>query len=139
MMHGFHPYRRSIRSQLLNHTHSDVHNKNQPTDLPRTQDQSNVDTQVLSNNGQSQSSVEPSQSPLTIDQSKNLPSLSSILQMKWPTLQHVPKGCRNDWATLVGNAVMDICHNREDLNQWIKLFMLPKCILANPVRGHNTS
>ena len=61
---------------------------------------------------------------------------NKILSMKTSTLQHVPKGARDIWAEVVGEpALRSITNNPSDLDPWRLFFMLPRCVLANPVRG----
>ncbi len=64
-----------------------------------------------------------------------LPALDSINAVRVPTLQHVPKGARDAWARVVGEALQGIISDPTDINVWKKWFLLPRCILANPVRG----
>ena len=64
-----------------------------------------------------------------------LPSLDCILGVHVPTFHHVPKGARNAWAGLVGRVLHSICSEPSDVGAWCKLFMLARCILANPARG----
>ena len=61
---------------------------------------------------------------------------SSIFTTHFPTFQHIPKGARNAWAILVDNVFTSINKNFSDSESWRKLFMLPHCILSNPVNGH---
>ena len=61
-----------------------------------------------------------------------LPSLDSILRLRTPTLHHVPKGARDLWASLLGEVLGS---SPSDVFSWCRLFMLAKCILANPPRG----
>ena len=64
-----------------------------------------------------------------------LPHLDSILSVRWPTLQHIPKGARDDWADLLRATVAEICTDPSDVSAWSKFFMLPRCVLASPARG----
>ena len=64
-----------------------------------------------------------------------LPSLDSILRVRVPILRHVPKGTRDAWAGIVGEVLLTITSAPSNLTAWCKLFMLARCILANPVRG----
>ena len=65
----------------------------------------------------------------------SLPSLSTIVSARVSTLRHVPKGARDAWAGILGDALQDVCSHPSNLSAWCKLLMLPKCILANPSRG----
>ena len=51
------------------------------------------------------------------------------------SLRHVPKGVRNSLADLLFHVFSAIFHNPSDLDNWLKLFLLPRCILANPPNG----
>ena len=58
-----------------------------------------------------------------------LPTLDSILSMKTPTLHHIPKGVRDGWAHIVGDALSAVVPSPSDVSVWCKLFMLARCIL----------
>ena len=64
-----------------------------------------------------------------------LPSTDTILQVNLPTLQHVPKEVCNDWTGLLADISSDIVRYPSCMVKWQLLFMLPRCILASPVRG----
>ena len=64
-----------------------------------------------------------------------LPSIHTILQVKLPTLQHIPKVVRNEWASILSDLCSDIVRHPSCMAKWQLLFMLPRCILASPVRG----
>ena len=64
-----------------------------------------------------------------------LPSLESVLRVRISTLRHVPKVCRAGWAGVVGGVFQAICADPSNVDAWVKLFMLARCILANPSRG----
>ena len=67
-----------------------------------------------------------------------LPFLASIFEQKTSTLQHVPKGTRDEWASIVRDVCSTIMVHPADMDGWVKLFMLPRCVLASPVRGGRT-
>ena len=73
--------------------------------------------------------------PSSIYSAPSLPSILEIVQVSLPTLQHVPKGVRSEWAALLADLSSDIVRNPLCLEKWRRLFMLPRCILASPVRG----
>ena len=52
-----------------------------------------------------------------------------------PTLHHVPKAARDDWARLVGDVFSSLSSSMHDYHAWCKCFMLARCILASPSRG----
>ena len=64
-----------------------------------------------------------------------LPDLESLFRPTLPILHHIPKGARNAWASLVSNLCSDISRDPSCLSIWTKFFMLPRCVLGNPVRG----
>ena len=66
----------------------------------------------------------------------SLPPLSTIIQSHIPTLQHVPKGARDLWPLILGNCLSSVVSSPDDVNQWSRLFMLAKCVLASPAAGH---
>ena len=83
-----------------------------------------------------QSSFTLSQPVGSLDQpATTLPSLNTITSMKVPTLQHVPKGARDAWARVVGEALEDLVSQPASIDVWSLWFMLPRCILYNPPRG----
>ena len=79
-----------------------------------------------------------SHQPLPATSCELLPSLASIFVQTTSTLQHVPKGARDEWAGVVGDVCSSIVADPADLDGRVKLFMLPRCVLANPVRGGRT-
>ena len=64
-----------------------------------------------------------------------LPDLDSVLSLRVPTLQHVPKAVRDSWAHILSEVLSAIVSNPSEVGPWCKLFMLSKCLLANPARG----
>ena len=64
-----------------------------------------------------------------------LPSLDSITRLRSPTLHHVPKGARDDWALLLDELLTSLTASPTQCEGWQKLFMLPRCILFNLPRG----
>ena len=81
--------------------------------------------------GCSASPVDVQGSPI----SPPLPSIETVLRVRVPTLRHVPKVSRDAWAGVVGDICQKIVSDPTDLGSWVKLFMLARCILANPSRG----
>ena len=84
--------------------------------------------------------ISASSSPPTVRQhtptaADALPTLDMILRLRIPTLSHVPKAARASWSTLVGDVLSTIVSNPSLEGPWRRLFMLAKCILANPPRG----
>ena len=80
--------------------------------------------------------VAPSSSPGPAPSpSDALPALDSILRLRIPTLQHVPKAARDSWALLLSDALSAVVADPSLVGPWCKFFMLSKCVLANPPRG----
>ena len=73
----------------------------------------------------------PSASPPT----PSLPPWSSIFSSRSSTLHHVPEGARDAWAGLIYDTFSNINRDPSITENWRKLFMLPRCILANPPNG----
>ena len=67
--------------------------------------------------------------------SDDLPPLTAILSLSYPTLHHVPKRARDAWAGIVSDTFDAISLAPSDLEAWSKSFMLARCILANPERA----
>ena len=109
-----------------------------PASSLRTVSQPPVNTTAVNTTGDSRSS---SASLLPVSSSSScsligaLPTLDSILSMKTPTLHHVPKGVRDSWAQIVGDALSAVVSSPSDVSVWCKLFMLARCILVSPPRG----
>ena len=89
-------------------------------------------SQPLSTSIQSSASSLPSRLPTSPQPATSfmhsLPSLEAILRVNLPSLHHVPKGARAEWAP----------EDMTVLDSWSKFFMLPRCILSSPVRGGRT-
>ena len=60
---------------------------------------------------------------------------SSIFSSRSSTLHHVPKGARDACAGLVYDVFSNINRDPSVTEGWLKLFMLPHCILVNPTNG----
>ena len=79
------------------------------------------------------SPASPSSTPLvSIDLPPAIPSLSQVFKFSLPTLNHLPKKARNAWAALLSDVLSNVADNASDVDSWIKLFMLLRCILFNP-------
>ena len=53
-----------------------------------------------------------------------LPSLSTIVSACVSTLRHVPKGARDAWAGILGDALQDVCSHPSNSSAWFKLVCL---------------
>ena len=63
------------------------------------------------------------------------PSWNTIFSHPTSTLHHVPKGARDAWAGLVHDVFRAINRNPTSQDPWLKFFLLPRCVLANPHNG----
>ena len=82
------------------------------------------------------SSSSPPFSPEPESTAPTLPSISSIMNNRTPTLHHVPKGARDQWAEVLGLSFSSVVRDPSDVSCWSRLFMLPKCVLARPAASH---
>ena len=71
----------------------------------------------------------------TVQGPSQLPTWSTVFATKVTVLHHIPKGARNYWAELITNVFNIINHDPTINATWLLLFMLPRCILANPANG----
>ena len=63
------------------------------------------------------------------------PSWNTIFSHPISTLHHVPKGARDAWAGLVHDVFTAIDWDPTSQDPWLKFFLLPCCVLANPHNG----
>lgn len=78
-------------------------------------------------------SPQPSQGPSTHTRPPP-PSLDDIHKRYVPTLRHIPKELRKQWARCLSRAIaLCVWHNNTD--SWRELQMLTKCVLCSPYRG----
>ena len=87
-------------------------------------------TSIQSSASSSPSHLPPSPQPATSFM-HSLPSLEAIFRVNLPSLYHVPKGARAEWARLLGDSLSSVNENLTDLDAWSKLFMWPRCILSS--------
>ena len=104
-----------------------------PLDIPPALSQP---SQVAQPSTQPLLSKPPSSTPTpTSSTAHSLPSLDVIFGSSCSTLQHVLKRARDSWAGLVRDVFSTVCRDPSNLVAWRKVFMLPRCILANLARG----
>ena len=61
---------------------------------------------------------------------QELPTFAKVCQLNHPTLRFVPAKARPAFARALSSTLKDILlHNTEE--SWLKLFMLPKCVLPS--------
>ena len=67
----------------------------------------------------------PLNPPLT-----DLPTFDQVCQLNHPTLRYIPAKARPAFARALSSSLRDVLQkNAEDA--WLKLFMLPKCVLPS--------
>ena len=59
---------------------------------------------------------------LPSSRTSTIPDLDSIFHPKFPTLQHVPKGARSAWASLLSDMCSDISKAPANLSKWCEFF-----------------
>ena len=64
-----------------------------------------------------------------------LGSWKTIFSHQISTQQHVPKGAGDVWAELIHDALNSFNRNLTSVEPWLKLFLLPRCVSANPYNG----
>ena len=73
------------------------------------------------------------QQPVSIpcsDDSQDLPTFDQVCQLNHPTLRYIPAKARPAFARALSSSLRDVLQkNTEDA--WLKLFMLPKCVLPS--------
>ena len=107
---------------------------NQPVTLAApSQSDPSTSPQLVPQACHNQPSAAPSLSPSPLPAS--LPSLNTIIGLKVSTLQHVPKGARDAWASIFKDVLQDVYSAPANLDGWKKFFMLAKCILFSPASG----
>ena len=61
-----------------------------------------------------------------------VPPLSEIFHSRITTLFHIPKSARDSWSEVLSFALRAASDCPNDLEAWVRLLMLPKCILFLP-------
>ena len=64
-----------------------------------------------------------------------LPPLDIILNIRFTTLPHVPKGAKDAWARCLKEVCESIVLSPDDPDPKNKLFMFDQCVLTIPVKG----
>ena len=63
-----------------------------------------------------------------------LPSLETVHTKHVPTLKYVPKQLRTMWSQCLARSLAAVAHHN-DLQHWVELQMLTKCVLCAPARA----
>jgi hypothetical protein len=59
-----------------------------------------------------------------------LPTWEEAHTTSIPTVRHVPKAAREDWARVLAAVVSEVCAEPANMDKWLLLYMLPRCVLA---------
>ena len=79
----------------------------------------------------------PMATPLTCASGNDLPSLSDICYLKFPTIRYIPNKGKPAFARIL-SATLRAVVTENSVDSWVKLFMLPKCVLpCSKQRGHH--
>ena len=82
-----------------------------------------VDDHTYSSNPSTQSQqTQPSQN--LASEAIDLPSMEDVFHTYVPTIKHIPKGARGNWAKVWSESL-----NPQTSKEWLLHYMLPKCIL----------
>ena len=73
-------------------------------------------------------------SPRTVLTHAVLPSFEEVCLLSCRTLRHIPKKSRPAFALALSSSLKAVLHDNS-LDSWLKLFMLPKCLLPSKKRG----
>ena len=76
-----------------------------------------------------QSTIPPTVTPL-LDTDSTLPSFEDICKLQCNTIRHIPAKSRPAFA-LILSATLRSALNANDEMLWLKLFLLPKCVLVS--------
>ena len=62
-------------------------------------------------------------------QEEGLPGWEEAHSSAIPTMKHIPKAAREDWARILGATVGDVCADPSNSKRWLLLYILPRCVL----------
>ena len=65
----------------------------------------------------------PSENPIHA-----LPSLEVVCELQCPTIRYIPHKARPAFARVLSDVLKSICYENSE-EAWLRLFMLPKCVL----------
>ena len=77
--------------------------------------------------------VLPTNVPPTLTQPQVLPTFEQVCQLNHPTLRFILLKARPAFARALSSALREVIHRNTE-EAWLKLFMLPKCVLPSMVR-----
>ena len=64
----------------------------------------------------------------------SLPSFEEVCCLQYATIRHIPQKARPAFAQVLSDTLRSICVSNSE-EAWLKLFMLPKCVLRASHRG----
>lgn len=70
---------------------------------------------------------------LVNDSNVQLPSFQEVCNLRCITIQHIPAKSRPAFAKILSSTLQDILHTNDEI-AWLKLFLLPKCVLVSSKR-----
>ena len=56
-----------------------------------------------------------------------------------PTIRHIPKAAREDWARVLQSTLLDVCADPTSQRKWLLLYILPRCVLPARIREQGQS
>ena len=77
--------------------------------------------------------VLPTNVPPTLTQPQVLPTFKQVCQLNHLTLRFIPSKARPAFAIALSSALREVIHRNTE-EAWLKLLMLPKCVLPSMVR-----
>ena len=63
-----------------------------------------------------------------------LPSFDVVCELQCPTIRYIPQKARPAFARVLSDVLKSICYENSE-EAWLRLFMLPKCVLRASRRG----
>ena len=64
----------------------------------------------------------------------SLPTFEAVCQLQCATIHHIPQKARPSFAQVLSDSLRSVCVSNPE-EAWLKLFMLPKCVLRAALRG----
>ena len=64
----------------------------------------------------------------------SLPSFEAVCHLQCATIRHIPQKARPSFARVFSDSLRSVCVSNSE-EAWLKLFMLPKCVLRASLRG----
>ena len=64
----------------------------------------------------------------------SLPSFEAVCHLQCATIRHIPQKARPSFARVLSDSLRSVCVSNSE-EAWLKLFMLPKCVLRASLQG----